>query len=646
MRSISSQLTSTFLRKREPGLSEIFTLINLDEEPCALLDVKTKTIVFINSRLMKLTSFSLTELSQKDFLYLFPDLNLDKVSSGETQTLKLLTRGGKEVEYPARFNFFDPETHWVIVRLNTKKEAQYQRLNSADMVYQEISRFISSVDFQDFEHAIERLTELTRRILNVEVTCFYQADASSPHLILISQSGTKYKFPDNLPSTDLIRLMDAELWETGQRVVTDIHRFARGTNLDYLATAVLTQEGAKIGLITAGGMGKIPAELNMNALELISVLVTSNYQKSLLVKNLDQVMTRQKMDLGMLGSVVENLQEGLVILSPQLKIIQVNPAAEWMFGYSEKEMKGQDVENILIGADRLMPSLVDAINGNTTPDIGKSFLNRRNGQSFPVQMKVIPVLEENKVSNIEILITDISENEQSKALAKHLEHRAVIGDYTAAIAHDAKNPLNSIYSGVQLLGSQLPADDPKQDTINKILNDCTRLTHLIESFLAYARPGEEEHSVIDMSFFLQRMVDRWRPRFSKVNVNPVTSFESGLDKVRGDSRSLDRVFTNLVSNAVDAMAETGGTLAVKCEMDRSIRAHPYVVIHISDTGPGIPEDLQLHIFEPFVTTREKGTGLGLAITKQIITAHKGSIKVDSFPGGTVFTVRLPAENGD
>jgi signal transduction histidine kinase len=94
------------------------------------------------------------------------------------------------------------------------------------------------------------------------------------------------------------------------------------------------------------------------------------------------------------------------------------------------------------------------------------------------------------------------------------------------------------------------------------------------------------------------------------------------------------------------MAEIGGTLAVKGEMDRSITGHPYVVIHISDTGPGIPQDLQQHIFEPFVTTREKGTGLGLAITKQIITAHKGSIKVDSFPGGTVFTVRLPAESGD
>ena len=94
------------------------------------------------------------------------------------------------------------------------------------------------------------------------------------------------------------------------------------------------------------------------------------------------------------------------------------------------------------------------------------------------------------------------------------------------------------------------------------------------------------------------------------------------------------------------MAETGGTLAVKGEIDNSIPGHVFVAIHISDTGPGIPEDVRAHIFEPFVTTREKGTGLGLAITKEIITSHKGSISVDSFPGGTVFTVRLPAEIGD
>jgi PAS domain S-box-containing protein len=381
-------------------------------------------------------------------------------------------------------------------------------------------------------------------------------------------------------------------------------------------------------------------------MRLISSLVTIFLQRSLLEKNLDMRLSAQQYALSTLDSVTENMVEGLVVLSPDLRIIQVNPAAEWMLGYAEDEIKDQPVENILIGAERLMASLDDAKKGILTPDIGKASLNRRNGQAFPAQIKTIPVVHDSKVTGVEILISDISENEQSKALAKHLEHRAIIGDYTAAIAHDAKNMQNSITSGIQLVSTQIPQDDPKQETLSKVLSDCSRLTHLLESFLAYARPGGEEHTSINLTFFLQRMVDRWRPRFAKVGVIPVTNFEPGLPEVRGDSRSLDRVFTNLISNAVDAMTDTGGTLAVKGETDNSIPGHQYVVIHISDTGPGIPEDMKDHIFEPFVTTREKGTGLGLAITKEIINSHKGSISVDSFTGGTVFTVRLPAENGD
>jgi two-component system, NtrC family, sensor histidine kinase AtoS len=646
MKSFSSQFTSTFLRKKEPGLPEIFALINLYEEPCALIDIKSKKTVFINSRMMKLTGFSTSEVIDKGIDILFPALELNSITSGASETIIASNREGRKGEFQARFNYFDPELHWMLIRLMLKKDISNQKGYPIDMIYEELTHLVTGVDFQDYRNAVKRITDISRRILNADVVCLYQADASSPQLALRSQSGDLFHFPESLPSTDLIRLTETSLWEPGQRLITDIQRFAKGTEVDYLATSVLTEEGAKIGLLVASGKGAIPIELNLNAMQLISAVVTIFLQQSLLEKNLDQRLSAQQYALTTLDSITENMQEGMVVLSPDLKIIQVNPAAEWMLGYAEDEIKGQAVENILIGADRLLASLDEAKKGVVTPDIGKASLNRRNGQAFPVQIKTIPVIHDSKVTGVEILMVDISENEQSKALAKHLEHRAVIGDYTAAISHDAKNMQNSITSGVQLLSTQIPADDPKQETISKVLNDCARLTHLLESFLAYAKPNGGEQIEIDLSFFLQRMVDRWRPRFSKVGVTPLTNFEAGLPKVRGDSRSIDRVFSNLISNAVDAMADTGGTLAVKGEIDNSIPGHVFVAIHISDTGPGIPEDVRAHIFEPFVTTREKGTGLGLAITKEIITSHKGSISVDSFPGGTVFTVRLPAEIGD
>jgi two-component system, NtrC family, sensor histidine kinase AtoS len=160
------------------------------------------------------------------------------------------------------------------------------------------------------------------------------------------------------------------------------------------------------------------------------------------------------------------------------------------------------------------------------------------------------------------------------------------------------------------------------------------------------RTVDTQMELIELDQYLHKIVDRWRPKFAKVNVNPVFNIEAGLPKIMGDPRSLDRVFTNLITNALDAMAEKGDTLAVTAVMNKEIANHPFVDISITDNGPGIPEDVKEHLFSPYMTTRKKGTGLGLFLTKQIVTAHKGSISVNSFPGGTVFTVRLPAEDGE
>ena len=245
-----------------------------------------------------------------------------------------------------------------------------------------------------------------------------------------------------------------------------------------------------------------------------------------------------------------------------------------------------------------------------------------------------------------MLITDISENEQSKAVTQQLEHRAVLGDYTAAFAHDVRNPINNISTGLQLLGATLNSDDSSQDMINRMLGDCTRLNHLMESFLAFSRPLELKFEPFELEPFLRRIIDRWQPRLARVNVKPVMNIEGEGIRIFGDARSLENVFTNLVSNALEAMTESGDTLAIKAVLVDEINGHPTVEISVSDNGPGIPQDIRDHIFEPFITTRKQGTGLGLAITKQIVNAHKGSIRVDSFPGGTVFTVQLPGEKGE
>jgi len=110
--------------------------------------------------------------------------------------------------------------------------------------------------------------------------------------------------------------------------------------------------------------------------------------------------------------------------------------------------------------------------------------------------------------------------------------------------------------------------------------------------------------------------------------------------VLADARAIEQVFVNLISNAIQAMENEGGSLNIKIHPVSPETNPPQYEIIVADSGPGIPEDLVKHVFEPFLTTKANGTGLGLAISRRIVMAHKGNIFVESFPGGTMFHVLL------
>ena len=129
----------------------------------------------------------------------------------------------------------------------------------------------------------------------------------------------------------------------------------------------------------------------------------------------------------------------------------MNPAAEWMLGYADWEVKGQPVENILIGPERLLPALETACQGIPTHNMGSVSLHRRNGQSFPAHIQIIPVQREGETLAILIFFSDVSEHEEIRNRTQQLEQRAVLGEVTAVFAHEVRNPINNISTGLQLL---------------------------------------------------------------------------------------------------------------------------------------------------------------------------------------------------
>jgi signal transduction histidine kinase len=248
---------------------------------------------------------------------------------------------------------------------------------------------------------------------------------------------------------------------------------------------------------------------------------------------------------------------------------------------------------------------------------------------------------ENELQGIIVLIQDLTEEEQIKAQTQQLEQRALLGEVTAVFAHEVRNPINNISTGLELMAYNLPGDDPNQETIARLQSDCDRLSQLMKSVLAYAHQSDYELVPVDLGVLVSGMLHRLQHRLSKAKVHDHIQIDPDLPLIEGDRRALEQVFTNLVNNAIQAMSDEGGTLAIKIQHLKPSPDRQFIVIDVADDGPGIPKDNLDHIFQPFFTTKRDGTGLGLAITQRIITAHKGTIGVNSFPGGTVFRIQLP-----
>jgi two-component system sensor histidine kinase AtoS len=382
------------------------------------------------------------------------------------------------------------------------------------------------------------------------------------------------------------------------------------------------------------------------SLEVLGGQITRFIENFLLAENFRQEISRLQQSLMTAQVMMDNAQEGILIVSPAMDLLKMNPAAEWMLGYADWEAIGKRVENILIGPDGLVPALEAAVKGIPTHNIGTVSLHRRNGQTFSAHIQTLPVERGEEVSALVILISDTSENEENRVRTQQLEQRAILGEVTAVFAHEVRNPINNIYTGLQLLASVLPEDDPNQENLVRLQNDCVRLNHLMESVLNFSRNTQYKFEAVDLGQLLNRMIERWRPRFGKLNITPFIHVEENSPMASADPRAMEQVFTNLVSNASEAMSAKGGNLAIRIAPLNSMPSRSQVLVTVSDDGPGIPDDIRERIFEPFLTTKSNGTGLGLAITKRIVTAHHGSIQMNSFPGGTMFEVTLLAYDGE
>jgi two-component system sensor kinase FixL len=336
--------------------------------------------------------------------------------------------------------------------------------------------------------------------------------------------------------------------------------------------------------------------------------------------------------------VIEATQDAVVFIDAASNIVWWNAAASDIFGYTAQQVLGQPVT-------MLMPEPYASDHGGYVARyeqtkhphaIGRIRLvmgRRSNGNRFPLELSVTEV-GENQVRYAAIM-RDISDRARIEQQLAHKSRMASVGLLASMFAHEVGNPLNNMFIHAQLLERKVRKFDLQAqvgDGLAVIMDELRRLTALLHEFreLYQNTPVLTPVSVVlVLSEVLRRQVID--PGLETIEL--CEEIEPGLPPVIGNLDKLKQVFINLCKNAIEAMPD-GGRLTVSAR-----RRERQVIVEITDTGAGIPSDIDP--FEAFHTTKPGGSGLGLPVVRQIVLDHGGDVTFMSKPGrGTTFVVEL------
>lgn len=633
----------------DEGIHSILTLFNLIPDPAIIYQPEDDVIITANNAFFLMTNLGEDEFIQNSIKNVLPNITDTDPISGHNK--KALLRHKKQPLIPVNVRIFPlnhSEKHLVI--LLKPEESQ---LMSKSLIAEQsttIDRLISIVktrDDKNIEAALEGILRKSAELLNTPLVCLYKATGSTPPLVqhLANDFSLAAELPHNLSTEDLIHHHEPDLWVPDKPTLSSLHQTAAYSDFQFLASVPLELGKEKLGLFVAGTKTPSSHTHSLSLAKLIAAHITGLLEGENTQQNLHNLANKIRQVVKIQNEIIANLDEGVIILAPNLSIAEINPAAETILGYANVEALRQPVDSILIGSESLGSAFKSAQQGIPTMTGGDLTLHHRTGRSFPAQVMMSPVMRNGKLFSIIVLIRDLSQQEQSQAASKQLEQRAILGEVTAIFAHEVRNPINAIMLSLQVMEDNLDEHDQNHKWIENMRDECNKLMYLMDSVLSFAKPLEYKMAGVDLNFLLSRILERWHPRLMRLNITPY--FESGVEQpvIEGDLRALEQVFTNLISNSVNAMSDKGGSLGIKITESDQSQDRNFIQITLTDTGHGIPDEIKAHMFKPFVTGSSRGTGLGLAITQRIINAHKGKIEVDSYPGGTIFRIFLVKRKG-
>ncbi|MEO7038914.1 MAG: ATP-binding protein [Gemmatimonadaceae bacterium] len=349
--------------------------------------------------------------------------------------------------------------------------------------------------------------------------------------------------------------------------------------------------------------------------------------------------------------VLKNIRSGIITIDVQGHILFANSMAGKLIGFDDELVRGDNIKDIVTPhAPALSAALEKAVHGHERVTRGEAAITV-GARTFPIGFTTTTMSADGTPGNMSgtVIFQDISDNKRLEELRLRAERLEAVAELSASLAHEIKNPLASIRSAVEQLGSRARATEDERVLSTLIVRESDRLSRLLSEFLDFARVRVTRGERVNMGEVAQaavRLADTHPDRKSGVTVTCVIPTEPLI--VEGDEDLLHRAIFNITLNAVQAAPAGTGQVTVEVSRlnpEQIPTGVPFevsaIALRVSDNGPGIPIELRERVFDPFFTTKTGGTGLGLPIVHRAIEAHRGFVFMDSSPKGTRFTVLLP-----
>jgi two-component system sensor histidine kinase PilS (NtrC family) len=342
-------------------------------------------------------------------------------------------------------------------------------------------------------------------------------------------------------------------------------------------------------------------------------------------------------------NIVRSISSGVFTTDERGRITSFNPAAHEVTGYGFPEVQGRSWLEVFNWSPSKPPEVIDLT--SLTPVRFEVECQRADGSRLVLGMTLSPLHEQGRQRGLVGVFKDLTQIRYLEEEMRRREWLANLGEMSAGMAHEIRNPLGALAGAMQMLRQDVGPDETSQRLMDIAIREARRLDNIITEFLQYARPPALNLSEHDLNKVLADTLDLIQHEArSRRGITLVSKVASGTLTAQIDRDQLKQVFWNLAVNAFDAMAE-GGTLTITTGLRRvEVGGCRTDVIEIGfqDSGEGVPKQNFDKIFLPFFTTKKEGSGLGLAQVHRIVDLHGGWVKVESGLGtGARFVVCLP-----